>query len=330
MRRRTLKAPPAGTRHSVSIGVLLAVLFLAGCSDSRLTFLDPHGPVAAAQRAHLIAVVLMVMIVVLPVLVLTPWFAWRYRRRNASTPYRPHWSFSWPLEIAIWGIPMAIVAVLSVWLWQGTHALDPYAPLPSDKEPLRVEVVGYDWKWLFIYPDYGIASFGRLAFPADRPLAIDLTSATVMQSFFIPALGSQIYAMAGMVTHLNLKADAPGHFLGENTQYNGDGFQEQRFSATAMTLADFKAWSAHVKASGIPLTPATYRVIAQRSTVANMRKALAAGDMPPGTVYFTDVPPDLFHDIVQAFHGRPFNGMALSERAAPPGTASPPSGPQPE
>ena len=284
---------------------LVAVpLLLSGCSSSsHLSFLDPQGPVAAAQRTHLIDVVLLMLIVVLPVLVLTPFLAWHYRYRNASSPYTPHWSFSWPLEIAIWGIPIGIVAVLGVCLWINAQALDPYAPLSSDKPPLRIEVVGYDWKWLFIYPDLGIASIGELAFPAGQPLAIELTSDTVMQSFFIPALGSQIYAMAGMVTHLHLQADTPGSFLGENTQYNGDGFYQQKFSARAMTRADFKTWTDLVKATGVPMTSTTYAVIRQRSTVNETQQALSAGRMPPGVLYFSNVPAGLFHDVVRSFHG---------------------------
>ena len=308
--------PSAGAKRSfpgrrfLFACALFASQLLSGCSAANLTFLDPHGPVAAAQRTHLLDVVLMVMIVVLPVLILTPWFAWRYRYGNASTPYRPKWEFSWPLEIAVWGIPVVIVSILAVWLWNGTHALDPYAPISSDKPALRIQVIGYDWKWLFIYPDFRIASFGQLAFPADQPLTLDLTSATVMQSFMIPALGGQIYAMAGMVTHLNLKADAPGHFLGENTQYNGKGFQEQRFTATAMTATDFQAWTERVRANGIPLSADTYRVIERRSSVKDTRKSLGVTGMPPGVVYFTDVSSSLFHNIAHAFHGGPSQSTA--------------------
>jgi cytochrome o ubiquinol oxidase subunit II len=198
-----------------------------------LSFLDPQGPVAAAQRAHLIDVVLLLLIVVVPVLVLTPIVVWRYRL-NGSARYTPAWSFFLPLEFVIWGVPIAIVVVLAVWLWENTEKLDPYKPLASAADPpLRVKVVGYDWKWLFIYPQFNIASIGEFAFPAGRPLDILLTSDTVMQSFFIPALGSQIYAMAGMVTKLHLLANAPGSFRGENTQFNGNGFYLQAFTATA-------------------------------------------------------------------------------------------------
>lgn len=162
---------------------------------------------AAAQRVHFFEIIVMLLIVVAPVLLVTPWFAWRYRY-GGSARYTPKWSFSWPLEMAIWGIPFAIVIVLAVWLWDNAHALDPYRPLPSTEPPLRVEVVGYDWKWLFIYPDLGVASMGELAFPAGRPLSLELTSDTVVESLLIPALGSQISAMPGRVTRLLLQRRA--------------------------------------------------------------------------------------------------------------------------
>lgn len=287
-------------------------LALGGCTRSiDVSFLDPQGPVATAERSHFIAVILLMLIVVVPVLVLTPWFAWRYRYGNARSPYRPHWSFSWPLEIAIWGIPFALVIVLAVWLWQSALALDPYAPLASAEPPLHVEVIGYDWKWLFIYPDLKIASMGEFAFPSDRPLAIDLTSNTVMQSFLIPALGSQIYAMAGMTTHLHLEARSPGSFQGENTQYTGDGFSQQQFVARAMAPGDFAAWSDLVRRKGIPLTANAYDAIRERSTVAQTRKSLNAGDLPNGVIYFTGVSPQLFHNVVRSFHGGPTDAAAL-------------------
>lgn len=297
---------------------LFAPLFLGGCSSSttHLSFLDPQGPIAAAQRTHLIVVVLLVLIVVLPVLVLTPLFAWRYRYRNTSSPYTPRWSFSWPLEFAVWGIPLGIVIMLAVWLWADTKGLDPYAALASAKPPVRVEIIGYDWKWLFVYPNFGIASIGQFAFPADRPLALDLTSDTVMQSFFIPALGSQIYAMPGMVTQLHLQANGPGNFRGENTQYNGDGFRKQKFTATAMSDADFRTWTGLAKAKGIPLTATTYAVIQKRSTVGQTREALSADHMPAGVLYFNGVSPNLFSTVVQSFHGGASDAAALGGRPA--------------
>ncbi|MGH7156133.1 MAG: cytochrome ubiquinol oxidase subunit II, partial [Acetobacteraceae bacterium] len=157
------------------------------------------------------------------------------------------------------------------------------------------------WKWLFIYPQFNIASAGELAFPAERPLSIVLTSDTVMQSFFIAALGSQIYAMPGMITRLHLLANAPGRFRGENTQFNGTGFYQQNFVATAMTRDDFEAWIKHVRTTGIPLSPQAYEAVSQRSTLSQTRAALggnAAGNDP---LFFTDVSSNLFDTVVQSF-----------------------------
>jgi cytochrome o ubiquinol oxidase subunit II len=261
----------------------------------------PHGPIAAAQRTHFLEVVAMLLIVVAPVLVVAPFFAWRYRY-GGSARYTPKWSFSWPLEIVIWGIPLAIVIVLAIWLWESTHALDPYAPLSSLQPPVRIEVVGYDWKWLFIYPDLGIASIGEMAFPAGRPLALELTSDTVMQSFLIPALGSQIYAMPGMVTQLHLEANRPGLFNGENAQFDGDGFFQQHFLARALTPAAFTAWVEHARASGIPLSAAAYATVARRTTLVDTRTALGIPHGVRGAVYFKAVPRDLFDRLVRSFH----------------------------
>lgn len=266
-----------------------------------LSFLAPHGPIAAAQRVHFLEIVAMVLIVVAPVLVVTPWFAWRYRY-GGSARYTPKWSFSWPLEIAIWGVPLAIVIVLALWLWQNAHALDPYVPLPSSQPPVRIEVVGYDWKWLFIYPDLGIASMGEVAFPAGRPLALELTSATVVQSLLISSLGSQIYAMPGRVTRLHLEANRPGQFQGENLQFNGDGYFEQHFLARALTPAAFDAWVERVRATGIPLSAAAYRTVARRTTLTDTRQALHVAHGELGAVYFDAVPRSLFDSIVRSFH----------------------------
>ena len=243
----------------------------------------------------------MLLIVVAPVLIVTPWFAWRYRY-GGSARYTPKWSFSWPLEIAIWGIPFAIVIVLAVWLWQNAHALDPYRPLPSAEPPLRVQVVGYDWKWLFIYPDLGIASMGELAFPAGRPLSLQLTSGTVVESLIIPALGSQIYAMPGRITRLHLEASKPGFFQGQNQQFNGDGYFEQHFLARALTPAAFKEWVGRVRSKGSPLSASAYRTIAQRTTLVVTRKALHVAHGTRGAVYFSTVPGGLFDRIVRSFH----------------------------
>jgi cytochrome o ubiquinol oxidase subunit 2 len=277
-----------------------AWLLLSSCSSSHLSFLDPQGPVADMQRLHFLEVLgLLAIFVALPVFLVTPWFAWRYRY-GASPRYAPKWNFSWPLDIACWAGPMVIVILLGALLWGSTHALDPYRPLPSGQPALRVQVIGYDWKWLFIYPDEGIASIGELALPAGRPVAMQLTSATVMQSLLIPALGSQIYAMGGMVTQLHLEADKPGRFMGENTMYNGSGFAQEKFTAVAMAPGEFEAWVRNVRASGVRMNPATFNAISKRTTRAQLITAVGHVPSRDGNVYFRGVTTALFPAVVAA------------------------------
>jgi len=280
----------------------VAALMLAGCSgDTHLSFLDPQGPVAAAQRWHFIeALAVLVVFVAIPVFLLTLWFLWRYRYGTTASRYTPKGNYSALLEIACWAGPVVIVVLLAIIVWRDTHALDPYKPLASDQPALRVQVIGYDWKWLFIYPDQGIASIGMLALPAGRPVAMQLTSATVMQSLHIPALGSQIYAMGGMVTQLQLQADRPGQSLGENNMYNGDGFHQQRFTAVAMTPERFDAWSADIRSNGIALNAQSLQAISRRSTHAGLMAALSSSESPDGHVLFKGATAALFTAVVMA------------------------------
>lgn len=279
-----------------------AVVLLSGCSDKRASFMTPDGPVAASQYHHFWLVTLISLIVVLPVIVGVPLLAWRYRYGNTKARYAPHWDFSHVLEWSMWVIPAAIVVSLSVYLWADTHKLDPYRALASGQPPLRVQVVGLDWKWLFIYPEYHIATVGEMAFPQDRPVSMRLTSDTVMQSFIIPALGGQIYTMAGMVTQLNLKADRIGEFEGMNTQYNGGGFHAQRFEAVAMTTKDFDNWVERVQQNGVALNHTGYRMLAGRSTPAEVHKQFGDAAMPKGVTFFNNVAPDLFEQRVMFYH----------------------------
>ena len=277
-------------------------LALSACgNDPHLSFLDPQGPVADAQRWHFYWVLgIMTVLVAGPVFLLLPFFAWRYRYGNKARKYTPKWEYSRLLEIMSWGGPIVIVVVLAFFVWRDTHKLDPYKALASNETPLRVQVIGYDWKWLFIYPDQGIASIGTLAIPSGRPVSLHMTSATVMQSLFIPALGSQIYSMGGMVSQLNLQASQPGRFLGENTMYNGDGFHQQKFTAVAMAPADFNAWVVKLRTTGIPLDAATLRTISQRSTRSELIAALPGAGAMEDNVYFTDVSTSLFPAVVKA------------------------------
>ena len=280
----------------------VAALMLIGCSDDiHLSFLDPQGPVAAAQRHHFVEVLIVLLaFVAIPVFVLTAGFLWRYRFGAKSSRYTPNWKYSGFLEIGSWAGPVVIVGVLAIMVWRDTQALDPYKPLVSDQPALRVQVIGYDWKWLFIYPDQGIASIGMLAMPVGRPMAMQLTSATVMQSLHIPALGSQIYAMGGMVTQLQLQADRPGQSLGENNMYNGDGFHQQRFTAVAMTPERFDAWSADIRSNGIALNAQSLQAISRRSTHAGLMAALSSSESPDGHVVFKGATAALFTAVVMA------------------------------
>ena len=292
-------------RHSVAPCV---ILLLSACSGStHLSFLDPQGPVADAQRLHFYWMLgILAVFVAVPIFLLLPFFVWRYRYGNKAARYTPRWTDSKALEIMSWAGPIVIVVVLSVFVWRDAHELDPYKPLASDQTPLQIQVIGYDWKWLFIYPDQGIASIGTLALPTGRPVLLHLTSATVMQSFFIPALGSQIYVMGGMVTQLNLKASEPGASLGENTMYSGAGFHQQKFTAQAMSPADFEGWMGKVRATGMPLDAQNLQTIAQPSTRSDLIAALPAARSTGGDVYFNGVSRSLFPAVVMAtMDGKP-------------------------
>lgn len=294
-----------------------AVVLLSGCTNRGQSFLTPDGPVSALEYHHLWLITLITLIVVAPVIVGVPLLAWRYRYGNTNARYAPQWDFSSALEWPMWGVPVAIVVVLSVYLWNYTHALDPYRALASRTPPLRVEVVGLDWKWLFIYPDYHIATVGELAFPQDRPVTMQLTTDTVMQSFMIPALGGQIYAMPGMVTRLNLEADRTGDFEGMNTQYNGDGFHAQHFQAVAMTPQDFARWVKAAQHNGEALDQAVYRILGESTTPAEVRRQFAHSATSPGVTFFNDVAAGFFMKIVMKYH----DDKAMSP-AQQPGTAA--------
>lgn len=272
-----------------------------GTSSVDLSFLNPAGPVADKQRHDFIWVALITLIVVLPAIVLTPYLAWRYRKGAKKSDYQPKWEFSWPLEIVIWGIPAIIVILLAINIWHTTEELDPYKPLSSNASTVPINVIGLDWKWLFIYPEQSIATVGEMVIPKGHPVAINLTSDTVMQSFWIPALGSQIYAMAGMQTKLNLQADRTGAFRGLNTQYSGLGFEHQKFLARAVTDDAFKHWVKQVKANGIPLDAKNYAILSQRSSRSEAFSALGKKGMPQDVLYFSSVPTHFFDSIIKKY-----------------------------
>lgn len=255
----------------------LVCLFLSRCGAIDHGFLSPAGPIASAIKSEFLLVCLIMLFVIGPVLLLTPLIAWHYRLSNTRSAYRPQWGFNWPLEGLIWIPPSLIVIGLAVFLWRDTHRLDPYKPLPG--QPIDIQAVALDWKWLFIYPAQGVATVNRLVIPAGQPVHLSLTSATVMQSFLMPRLAGQIYAMAGMRTQLNFAADAPGSFGGENVQFNGMGFQNQKFEVAALDADAFGRWLAETKAQPNRLDAAEYQTLSRRSTLP---RPLAFGAADPG------------------------------------------------
>ncbi|MET0440234.1 MAG: COX aromatic rich motif-containing protein [Devosia sp.] len=235
------------------------------------TMLDPAGPVSAATRDLFFDSVGLMLIVVLPVIVLTALVVWRYRAGNAAAAYTPHWGGSRLVELGLWFLPVLIVVMLWFVVWNRTHDLDPYKPLSSGQPPLVVQAVALDWQWLFIYPEENIASVNRLVFPVGRPVTIELTSDSVMNSLMIPALGGQIYAMAGMQTELNLMADRIGIYDGRNTMFNGDGFSAQVFNAEAVDVAAFQAFVAEARNAGETLDGGSFKTLSTPTIAGPVR-----------------------------------------------------------
>ncbi len=247
-------------RRSLRSGLsLLPALLLAGCDAA---ILNPKGQIGHDEKTLLITSVVLMLLVVIPVIVMTLAFAWRYRASNTTARYEPNWSHSTAIEVVVWSIPCMIILVLAVLTWRSSHALDPYKPLDSKVKPITIEAVALDWKWMFIYPEQGIATVNEIAFPVDTPLNFKITSDTVMNSFFIPHLGTQIYAMAGMETKLHLIANEPGDYFGLSANYSGHGFSKMGFTAHATDRAGFEAWVAKVKAAPKALDQAEFQILA--------------------------------------------------------------------
>lgn len=247
------------------------VLLAAGCDVKDSAILDPAGPIASEQRDLIMRTSAIMLIVVIPVMVLTLVFAWRFRASNRAAPYTPDWSYSGKLDAVLWAIPVLIVVGVGYHAWVYTHALDPYKPLQSSEKTLEVRVIGQDWKWVFLYPEQNIATVNELVFPSGAPLRLKITSDTVMNSFFIPGLGGQIYAMGGMQTQLNLQSDNPGTFAGRNTQFSGVGFPDQHFKAIATERDDFEAWVEKVRQSPDTLDSDAYARLAKPGVLREPR-----------------------------------------------------------
>lgn len=243
---------------------LLSLLALTGCN---MVVMSPSGDIAAQQRDLIVIATVLMLLIIVPVIFLTLYFAWRYRRSNSAAPYDPEWHHSTRLEVVIWSAPLAIIIALGAVTWISTHKLDPYRPLdrldaqlpiPPDLKPLTVEVVALDWKWLFFYPDYGIATVNEMAAPVNVPINFKITASSVMNAFYVPALAGMIYAMPGMETKLHAVINEEGQYEGFSTNYSGDGFSHMRFKFFGLEQAGFDEWVQLVKTRGTALNRDAY------------------------------------------------------------------------
>jgi cytochrome o ubiquinol oxidase subunit II len=273
---------------------------LAGCN---MVLLNPQGNIGVQEKNLILIALGLMLLVVIPVIALTLWFAWRYRASNTRATYAPKWAHSTAIEIVVWTIPCIIVVTLAALIWKTTHELDPYKPIESQVKPIRVDVVALNWKWLFIYPDYGVASVNQLAIPVGTPVSFRLTAESLMNSFFIPQLGSQVYVMSGMQTQLHLIADTPGIYAGRSSAFSGPGFSDMHFDTLATNRADFDAWIAHAKASSTHLDVANYTILAQPS------------QKTPVTLY-SNVTPGLFEGVANKYM-RDANGNPICVSGVP-------------
>ncbi|QNT78539.1 ubiquinol oxidase subunit II [Entomobacter blattae] len=277
------------------IGLIPVLVLLSACDEGILV---PKGPVGEEEKYLLLLCTAAMLLIVVPVIILSIIFAIKYRQKNVDAgkaEYLPHWAHSNKVEVVIWGIPVLMIAFLATLTWESTHSLDPYKVIPASDpnvKPLEIQVVAMDWKWLFIYPDEGLAVVNQVAIPVNRPVRFTITSDSVMNSFFIPQLGSMIYAMAGMQTQLNLMATSEGNYAGLSTNYSGRGFSDMKFRTLALPQEGYEQWIQKVKTTGEKLD--------ERSLAE-----LEAPSVNNPVVYYSYIKPGTFDSIV----GRYNNGM---------------------
>jgi cytochrome o ubiquinol oxidase subunit II len=271
--------------------LLPAVALLSGCHT---VLMSPSGDLAVQQRDLIISSLILMLLIVVPVIILALAFAWHYRESNPKAQHDPDWDHSTMLELLIWSAPLLIIIALGALTWVSTHKLDPFRPLdrleagrpmPADAKPLVVDVVALDWKWLFIYPEQGIATVNEVAAPVDRPIQFKITASSVMNSFFVPALAGQIYAMPGMETQLQAVINKPGDYEGFSANYSGEGFSHMRFTFHGMSDGDFNQWVQRARSAGDALSREAYVKLEQPSEADPVR-------------YYGSIDPALYQDIL--------------------------------
>lgn len=276
---------------SLRFAAIAPLALIAACKP---VVLSPSGDVAAQQRDLLLMSTGLMLLIIIPVMALVVFFAWKYRASNRDAEYDPEWHHSTRLELVIWAAPLLIIIALGALTWVGTHLLDPYrrldrisaaTPIEADYSPLQVQVVSMDWKWMFIYPEYGIATINELAVPVDRPVEFSLTSTSVMNAFYIPAMAGMIYTMPAMETKLNGVFNVGGVYDGFSSHYSGHGFSYMRFKAHALDQAGFDAWIEQARTEGTTLGRTEYMALEKPSEKEPIQR-------------FNNVDPELWHGIV--------------------------------
>jgi len=273
----------------IFVPAFLVFLSLTGCD---FPLLWTKGSIADQQRDLMLISLLLMLIVVIPVLAMTALFAWRYRASNTKASYTPEWDDDYKLELVWWGIPMIIILILAVITWKASHRLDPYRPLQTEQEHLEIEVIALDWKWLFIYPQYDIAVVNHVRFPVHTPIRFKITAQAPMNSFWIPHLAGQIYAMEGMQTLLHVDAHSTGEFPGLSSNFSGEGFHGMKFIAKAVETSDFITWVDSVKTAGDTLSRFRYDLLAVPSKNEPVR-------------IFSSVQPQLFQQVMWSYMTAP-------------------------
>lgn len=289
-------------RYGLLAVLLIGAMTLGGCTEG---VLDPKGPIAQAERQILFNALGIMLAIVIPVILATLGFAFWFRASNERARYRPDFTYSGRLELLVWSIPGMTVLLVGGVAWIGAHDLDPGKPINSAVKPVKVQVVSLDWKWLFIYPEQGIASVNKLVVPVGTPISFELTSSSVMNSFFVPQLGSQIYTMSGMATRLHLQADHLGTYAGISAMFSGDGFPDMHFTVDAVTDDGFAQWVRQTGLTGSVLDQPAYADLVKPS------KAVA-----PFT--YRSVVPDMFNSIVSVGMGTQESSLSMcstSQRA---------------
>jgi cytochrome o ubiquinol oxidase subunit II len=271
-------------RYVLLTAVLIGAAALGGCAEG---VLDPKGPIALAEREILFNATGIMLAIVVPVMLATLGVAYWFRASNERARYQPNFRYSGRIELLVWSIPLMTVLLVGTVAWISSYDLDPPKPIASSVKPVRIQVVSLDWKWLFIYPEQGVASVNQLTIPVGTPVSFELTSSGVMNSFFVPQLGGQIYTMAGMVTHLNLQATYPGTYRGMSANFSGDGFADMHFNVDATSPEDFARWVESTRSAGPALDKQTYADLVKPS------KAVA-----PFT--YQSISPGLFAGILSA------------------------------